>query len=103
MLQRRAFLGGLLALVSAPAIVRAGSLMPVRQMLLSPVSMRNLIDYVPGDQVITRLDVLYGSLKLGDVVTWESDAPESLLRQFVVTNIAATRERRLSNLSGCAA
>lgn len=33
---RRSLLTGLIAFVAAPAIVRAGSLMPVKQMLMTP-------------------------------------------------------------------
>lgn len=33
MLQRRSFITGLISLVAAPAIVRAGSLMPVKMMI----------------------------------------------------------------------
>jgi hypothetical protein len=36
MIERRSFLSGLISLVAAPAIVRAGSLMPVRVMLEEP-------------------------------------------------------------------
>lgn len=37
MIQRRAFLTGLAALITAPAIVRAGSLMPVRSVVVEPI------------------------------------------------------------------
>lgn len=36
MIGRRGFITGLVSLVAAPAIVRAGSLMPVRTMLIEP-------------------------------------------------------------------
>lgn len=36
MIQRRTFLTGLAALITAPAIVRAGSLMPVRSVVYAP-------------------------------------------------------------------
>lgn len=37
MIQRRSFITGLISLVTAPAIVRAGSLMPVRAMVEEPI------------------------------------------------------------------
>jgi hypothetical protein len=46
---RRGFITGLIALVAAPAIVRAGSLMPVRRMidrmpyLASPMDIRSVV------------------------------------------------------------
>lgn len=36
MLERRSFLTGLISLVAAPSIVRAGSLMPVKAMVVEP-------------------------------------------------------------------
>lgn len=54
-LNRRGFLGGIIASIAAPAIVKPFNLMPV-------VSMRALTDYVPGE--IAQLDVLYGSRQL---------------------------------------
>lgn len=49
MLERRSFITGLISLVAAPAIVRAGSLMPVKAMVGledwgSSVDWRDLID-----------------------------------------------------------
>ena len=41
MTTRRGFITGLISLVAAPAIIRAGSLMPVKQMLATPE--RNLV------------------------------------------------------------
>ncbi len=37
MIERRSFITGLISLVAAPAIVRAGSLMPVRVILEEPM------------------------------------------------------------------
>lgn len=62
-MQRRAFLTGLLAAVTAPAIVRAGMLMPIKQMVQTPISLRIITAYVPGDQAIDRLDILFGSMR----------------------------------------
>lgn len=36
MLQRRQFLGGLIAMMAAPAVVRATSIMPVKTIVLRP-------------------------------------------------------------------
>lgn len=67
---RRSFITGLVALVAAPAIVRAGSLMPVNsslvpmtltsRMVYDGVSMRKIVEYAPG-QAYVPLDVAYGS------------------------------------------
>lgn len=56
---RRGFVGGLLGLFAAPAIVSASSLMPVKA--LRSISMRSITDYVPDFDAIDRLDVLFGS------------------------------------------
>lgn len=58
---RRGFLTGFASLIAAPAIVRVGSLMPVKA-LPAFSSMRGLIDYVPYAGEITRLDVLCSRL-----------------------------------------
>jgi hypothetical protein len=58
---RRKFLTGLVALVAAPAIVRISSIMPVKAFVADAISMRTLTEYVP-DQLIYRLDILYGCL-----------------------------------------
>jgi hypothetical protein len=70
-LSRRGFIGGLAALVAAPAVVRAASLMPVS----APKLMRGL--------------------QVGDVITCEgvysvdrvTKLPLGYLRQFVVTSV----------------
>lgn len=66
---RRSILTGLVALIAAPAIVRAGSLMPVNSGLvpvnsgLMPgISMRELVEYAP--EACGRVDVLYGKLNV---------------------------------------
>ena len=43
-IQRRAFLGGLLSAFAAPAIVRAASLMPVRAIAAPPPDLLEIID-----------------------------------------------------------
>ncbi len=45
---RRSFLIGFGALIAAPAIVRAGSLMPVKQMLILPPKISDLIFPIDG-------------------------------------------------------
>jgi hypothetical protein len=42
-LQRRAFLGGIVATFAAPAIVRAGVLMPVKPMLWTPPTATEIV------------------------------------------------------------
>lgn len=56
---RRGFITGLAALIAAPAIVKAGSLMPVKPVLILP-------EY--SGPFTAQLDVAHGTLKLGDVV-----------------------------------
>lgn len=52
---RRSFLGGLAVLVAAPAIVRAGSLMPVK--VVDLYDTRCMLDYqVASDNFILRVD-----------------------------------------------
>lgn len=85
-LARRSFITGLVALVAAPAIVRAGSLMAVNSGLV-PGNTLLTIDQITREAVrlfqhcnqeLAAIDVLYGSmtLKPGDVrsyVNWEAD------------------------------
>jgi hypothetical protein len=56
MLNRRSLITGLISLVAAPAIVRAGSLMPVRSALLPAVAPRIPLGQIRG-----------GMLKSGEV------------------------------------
>lgn len=52
---RRAFLGGLAALIAAPAIVRVGSLMPIK--IVDLYDTRCMLDYqVMSDRYILRVD-----------------------------------------------
>lgn len=89
MIARRSLIKGLVALVAAPAIVKVASLMPVNAALQpGGISMRVLTEYVPGEAAV-QLDVLYGSLKLGNVVTWEA-VDRGPLRQFVVIEADGT-------------
>lgn len=59
MIERRSFITGLIALVAAPAIVRAGSLMPIRQMR---ISMRCITQYCPFP--FEPLDIVYGTIPI---------------------------------------
>lgn len=61
-LSRRALLTGLISLVAAPAIVRAGSLMPVKVMLPEPTAAFS--------GSIISIGGLNGSIKIGDSVSW---------------------------------
>lgn len=61
---RRSFLTGIGAvLITAPAIVRMASIMPIKS-VLPEISMRMLTDYMVGQTTIelTQLDILYGTL-----------------------------------------
>jgi hypothetical protein len=60
---RRRLLAGFGALlVAAPAIVRSTSIMPVKA-LVDSISLREITQYdVGADQLVTRLDVLYGGM-----------------------------------------
>lgn len=90
MIERRSILKCLIGAIAAPAIIKVAGIMPVRASLQpAGISMRSLVDYVPGDQDIERLDMLYGfvpdgSIRLGDTITWEGES-RGPLRQFVVT------------------
>lgn len=52
---RRGFITGLICLVAAPAIVRAGSLMPVKEMLLALDDMPDPIVFRTGGVEILRI------------------------------------------------
>lgn len=56
---RRQLITGLISFVAAPAIVRASSLMPVKAVKLT--------EYI-GNRI--DVDVIYGTLKLGDRITF---------------------------------
>lgn len=55
-MNRRQLITGLISLVAAPAIVRAGSLMPVKQMLPLPVSTGDGIHLSPTGYARLRFD-----------------------------------------------
>lgn len=59
-LSRRSFFTGLATLITAPAIVRAESLMKLAPTEIIKPSLRFIETYNPVDQTIRRLDVLYG-------------------------------------------
>lgn len=96
---RRSFITGLVALVAAPAIVRAGSLMPVNSGLVpglslfdlpqyNGVSMRYIVDYVPLVPE-ARMDVLYGQTRAfvgGE--QWSSEECRALMERQAVYNEA---------------
>lgn len=73
---RRQLITGLISFIAAPAIVRASSLMPVKAFVL-PDHRLMLADYIDNK---ADIDVAYGTLKLGDIVTFDDQS-----RQFVVT------------------
>lgn len=57
MLERRTFLTGLAALITAPAIVRAGSLMPVRMVVEEPLSGRAIMLMMQQDSYAHQLEL----------------------------------------------
>lgn len=73
---RRGFLGGLLAVVSAPAIVRVGSLMKLAPTEVLRPSLRDVAEFLPPvDVEFTRLDVLYGNMHVRP--EWAVRLPEA--------------------------
>lgn len=90
MIARRSFITGLIALVAGPAIVRAGSLMPVKQIIAVP-------EY-EGPIFTPPLHVLYGNLQIGDTITFSSFSTLRRAREFVVTGIASSGHRQLRTL-----
>lgn len=93
MIARRSFITGLIALVAAPAIVRAGSLMPVKQMIepLATVDAANQI----GSQII--VNGLTNHLRVGDVISFEGVMhPRGEQRLFVVTSQVSRGEKVVS-------
>jgi hypothetical protein len=97
MIGRRSFITGLVALVAAPAIVRAGSLMPVRQMIV-PLATVDASGQIGGQLIVNGLT---GSLRAGDVITIEDvgawnrlqNTIDPRLRLFVVTANAESGDR----------
>jgi len=61
-LQRRKFITGLASLIAAPAIVKVSGLMPIRGVPLNTISMRKIIEYIPGDYNITSYDICYSHM-----------------------------------------
>lgn len=102
---RRSFITGLVALVAAPAIVRAGSLMAVNSSLV-PVDwshkrlMHELVEYVPGAGEAARLDVLYGRLQMRPEWTANVADPAVVMedaRRMYSFNSEAERKRFYAN------
>lgn len=103
---RRAFLGGLAAsLLAGPAIVRAGSIMPISsKLILEDITVWS------SNQTGYQLSVnpLQMGLQVGDVFTIDgvfalnriSKLPTEHLRQFVVTANAEEKHRILSIYPG---
>lgn len=88
-LARRGFLLGIAASLAAPAIVRAGSLMPIRA--------TKLLTWDDYEQLRPMVENL--RLHMGDVITfsgvealgWPEKTPTGTLRQFVVTSVVEHR------------
>lgn len=87
MIARRSFITGLITLVAAPAIVRAGSLMPIKQMI-------HVAEYE--GPIFTP--PLYGTLQIGDTITFSSFSVARSVLGFVVTGIASSGHRQLRAL-----
>jgi hypothetical protein len=62
-MQRRGFLGSILAACMAPAIVRASSLMPGRALTLSDGGI------IVGDSIMETIMTTGGNLMTGDIIT----------------------------------
>lgn len=87
MIGRRSFITGLIALVAAPAIVRAGSLMPIKQMI-------HAVEYE--GPIFTP--PLYGDLQAGDIITFSSFNAARRVLGFVVTGVTTSGHRQLRAL-----
>lgn len=83
-IQRRKFLIGLASSLAAPAIVKAANIMPVKA--FSPkATMQGMLNYYASAQIeYTQLDVLYGSLYIGDMIKFDIDN-----KLFTITAISA--------------
>ncbi len=95
MIERRAFLTGLIAACAAPAIVKASSLMPLRgtRQLIVParaVVLSGITEYfVMHDEVVDRLDVLYGYTQLRSEWTeLKLDDYSKRILQPMITNLS---------------
>lgn len=76
---RRSFIAGIAAAFAAPAIVKASSLMPVKA--LERVRCREIYEYnVYTDEVITRLDILYGHLNVR--AEWSAFIPDLTMDDY---------------------
>lgn len=74
-LPRRQFLTGLVSPIVAPAIVRAGSLMPVRSFKIT--------DYV--GPIGPPIEILYGHMNIGDIITFGNNN-ENFFKVVAITN-----------------
>lgn len=112
MIERRSFITGLFALVAAPAIVRAASLMPVKSVVYPRSGLTRIR---MADELIATVDASYQSgaglivdpltvaLNVGDIITiagvkaWHrrGGRPADHLRQFVVTAKAERGHRAM--------
>lgn len=60
-LHRRSFITGLISLIAAPAIIRAGSLMPVKQMIIPPGEYTIVIDSLTEMGEMIRSTIIYNT------------------------------------------
>lgn len=84
MIERRAFLTGLISLVAAPAIVRAGSLMPVKVIELRDDPVHFITEYWDGRVIRYTLPTgdVYGRSPAMDVLADLKDIHERIDRAF---------------------
>lgn len=95
-LSRRSFFTGLATLIAAPAIVRAESLMklaPTR--IISPTTL--IITDYPINMDVTRLDVLYGSMRVRP--EWTALIPDITLDECSLKILAPMINRLAQNVS----
>lgn len=71
MIQRRSFLTGLISLVAAPAIVRAGSLMPVKSMVEPEIMIRGL---TPTNVAVLFRDDIFWVANNGAIFSFSGDS-----------------------------
>jgi hypothetical protein len=69
MIQRRSFLTGLAALITAPAIVRAGLLMPVRAMIDDRLTTAMIIDARNTARLFQEGDLIYQNIIIRQWIT----------------------------------
>lgn len=97
-MNRRELITGLISLVAAPAIVRAGSLMPVKQMLSDPLAravvFQERIFWISGDHTISFTPPLSHEMQV--LMKERVSAAFGVLRRSLIENM----ERELYRSAG---